>query len=95
VSYGQLQANSSITKFREYGHVPRDATQIETTWLYVNKNGSPDRRFHNNKQIPVLLYSELTVKNPNLTFRLEFSKPDVAKRIVVALSGVSAALSHA
>lgn len=38
---------------------PSDATVVGQTWKYVNKNGSPDRRFKDNRQLPICLFSEI------------------------------------
>ncbi len=59
VPYIDLQAQSGITRFIENEQVPTDSTQVGTTWRYVAKNGGPDRRFSNNRQLPVMLYGEL------------------------------------
>lgn len=55
-SYDQLTVYSSTTNFIESGPVPRDAEIIRYTWQYVNKNGTADKRFNNNHQIPVCRY---------------------------------------
>lgn len=41
---------------------PSDATRTGITWKYTNKDGTPDRRYRNNSQIPVVTY-------PGLHFR--------------------------
>ncbi|MFC7703779.1 DUF4236 domain-containing protein [Plastorhodobacter daqingensis] len=38
---------------------PSDATVVGQTWKYVNKNGSPDRRFKDNRQLPICLFEEI------------------------------------
>lgn len=48
-------------QFIEDGAVPTDARQVGTTWQYVNKKGGPDRRFKNNRQLPVMLYGRIRV----------------------------------
>jgi len=41
------------------------------------KNGGPDRRFKNNRQLPICLYSELWFKsNTGLNEKIQISKPD-------------------
>ncbi|KQT22551.1 hypothetical protein ASG22_14940 [Chryseobacterium sp. Leaf405] len=45
--------------FTETDAVPRDSKVIKKTWAKVNKNGSPDKRFKNNYQIPVVQYGRL------------------------------------
>ncbi len=54
----------------QYGHVrftathvvPADSTIVGQTWAKVNKNGTPDRRFKGNYQIPVVQYGEIRLK---------------------------------
>lgn len=55
-SYEQLTVYSSTTNFVETDPVPRDAEIVRYTWRYVNKNGTADKRFNNNRQIPVCRY---------------------------------------
>jgi hypothetical protein len=59
VSYSDLSIESFPAKFIEHESVPRDATVIEHTWQYVNKKGGPDRRFKNNRQLPVCKVNRL------------------------------------
>jgi hypothetical protein len=44
------------TSFIEEEGIPTDAQLIGHTWKKANKDGSPDRRFANNYQIPILAY---------------------------------------
>jgi hypothetical protein len=41
---------------------PRDATIIRHTWQFVNNNGTPDKRFKNNRQLPVCRYGTISFK---------------------------------
>ncbi len=59
VSYETLSVRLEQTRFVEADGVPSDAQIVDQTWRYVNKNGTPDRRFSNNRQIPVVLYPQL------------------------------------
>jgi len=61
VFYKHLQIDSFTTRFIEDESVPGDARIVDHTWRYVNKHGGPDRRFNNNRQIPVCAYSEYTL----------------------------------
>ena len=45
--------------FIEEETVPTDAELIGHTWKKANKDGSPDRRFANNYQIPILKYGDI------------------------------------
>jgi hypothetical protein len=59
VTYRQLEARTSTLSFIEEERVPHDARLVGYTWKYLNKNGSPDRRFAHNPQLPILSYGEL------------------------------------
>lgn len=63
MEYRELHIDASATRFIEEETVPQDSTCVGTTWKYVNKNGTPDRRFNNNRQIPVLQYGEVSIKS--------------------------------
>ena len=61
VFYKNLNITGSITRFIEEEGVAGDAVVVGSTWKYVNKNGGPDRRFNDNRQIPICAYSEYTL----------------------------------
>lgn len=46
-------------RFIESEKVPTDAEVIDHTWAKVNKNGTPDKRFKDNYQIPICKYGEI------------------------------------
>lgn len=46
-------------QFIEPEQVPSDAQVVGHTWAKANKDGSPDRRFNGNYQIPVCLYGRI------------------------------------
>jgi hypothetical protein len=45
--------------FELSSHVPGDAEQLYTTWQYTTADGSPDWRFGDNREVPVLAYANL------------------------------------
>ncbi|WP_262152668.1 DUF4236 domain-containing protein [Chryseobacterium foetidum] len=55
------ELNLSITSvnFTETSAVPGDSKIVRKTWAKVNKNGTPDKRFKNNYQIPVVQYGRI------------------------------------
>ena len=61
-SYNDMVANFSWTNFVETEFVPRDSEIVRYTWTYVNKSGGPDKRFNNNRQIPVCKYEEIQLQ---------------------------------
>ena len=50
------------TRFIENAIVPKDAEIVDYTWKYVNKTGGPDKRFSDNKKLPICRYGELVFK---------------------------------
>lgn len=52
-------------RFIERETVPPDAEIVGQAWHKSNKDGSPDRRFSENFQIPIALYGELRFKTRN------------------------------
>lgn len=63
VFYKNLNLENSTTRFIEDQVVASDARIVDYTWKYVNRNGGPDRRFNNNRKIPICLYSEYTLRS--------------------------------
>lgn len=61
VSIDSIEMKFDTTNFRETGNVANDATIVGRTYQYVNNNGTPDRRYKDNREIPICLYGELTV----------------------------------
>lgn len=75
----------STTSFQEEEDVPRDSKQISRTWAKVNKDGSPDRRFTNNYEIPVMEYFKLTLTSKTgLNEEYMISNADAAWRFANA-----------
>lgn len=94
VSYDELSVSVATTRFVESESVPADAQVVGQTWLYVNKDGGPDRRFKNNRQYPVALYGELALEaGSTLNFKVQTSRAATADaaRVVLELMGRASA----
>lgn len=64
VRYGPaLQVATEPAQFIETGRVPHDARIVGATWRYTNRDGGPDRRFRDNRQVPVCLYHRLALRS--------------------------------
>jgi hypothetical protein len=61
VAYRDSRAESTPQRFIEDGSVPSDSELVGHTWRYVNVKGGPDRRFKNNRQLPILRYGRLNL----------------------------------
>jgi hypothetical protein len=85
-TYASCNVHAEETQFIENGRVPQDSQQVRTTWRYVNVKGGPDRRFKDNRQLPVVCYGELTVDAPNGLHAIwQFSRPAAAADLANAL----------
>ncbi|MFI0490434.1 DUF4236 domain-containing protein [Flavobacterium sp.] len=74
IGIDELSFYHSYVRFTETGIVPKDSIIIDKTWAKVNKNGTPDKRFKNNRQIPVVKYGEISLKtDTGLNEEYEFS----------------------
>lgn len=55
----ELSVDFDQTQFIETEAVPLDSTIVGETWAKTNRDGSRDRRFRDNYQIPIALYGKL------------------------------------
>ncbi len=61
IPYRELKVTCQPTRFIESSGVPADSVQVDSTWKYVNKSGGPDKRFKDNRQLPIMAYAEITL----------------------------------
>lgn len=74
-------------RFIESGIVPKDGTIVDYTWQYVNKSGGPDKRFKNNRKLPILMYSEILFQsNTGLNELIQLSQQGAGVGLVQRLS---------
>lgn len=74
IDYTDFRISVSSVRFVESDPIPKDAQVVGQTWQYVNKNGTPDLRFKNNKQIPVCLYGQVFLRSSSgLNVELQIS----------------------
>jgi len=87
VGYQELRIDVSATRFIESESVPRDAEVVDRTWKYVNKSGGPDKRFKDNKELPVCRYEEITLSSQSgLNEVLQLSRCGFGSGLVEAIS---------
>ena len=80
VSYKELSVRIVPTRFIEERTVPSDTEVVDYTWRYLNKNGTPDRRFRDNRQLPICQYSEIHLTTPSgLNEMVMVSRPALAQ----------------
>src|SRR5690606_31340873 len=78
VHYADLNVRWQDSRFIETERVPSDAKIVGHTWKHPNKSGGPDRRFKDNRQIPICLYETMHLTSSSGVNELvEFSKTGV------------------
>jgi hypothetical protein len=85
ISYSALDLSVAESQFVEEEALPHDATVVGNTWRYVNKKGGPDRRFKDNREIPICAYEQIHLS----------SATGLNEVIQVSRRGTSTALSEA
>ena len=63
LEYQDVQFINSATRFHEEDGVPADSRVVAKTWARTNKDGSPDRRFKDNYEIPVAEYGKIVLRS--------------------------------
>jgi len=83
------------TQFTEHETLPSDSQIIGQTWAKCNKDGSPDRRFRDNYQIPVAHYGLLLFSTPGgLDVRYMCSNAALAERFAKAWTTFRTSISQ-
>ena len=91
VPYADLHLREGSTQFVEDEAVPSDAVIVGRTWRYVNKSGGPDRRFKDNRELPVARYDELALTSASgLNELFQFSKSGVVRAFCHSTRNLSA-----
>jgi hypothetical protein len=94
VDLRDIQVEFSMCSFTETEGVPSDSRVAGQTWAKVNKDGSPDRRFRDNYQIPIARYGELVLKSrTGLHEAYLFSNLEASRRFADRLREYQAALT--
>lgn len=89
IGCAQLTIKADVTPFMEGGQPQHDARQIGQRWQFANKNGDPDRRFANNRQVPVMQYGILNLQSASgLTVQFYCSQPQAASNVATAVSAM-------
>lgn len=91
----ELQINAEYRRFHEEEGVPSDSRLDGHTWAKTNKNGSPDRRFKDNYQIPVCIYGNITfLSQTGLFEEYMVSNADAAQAFAEAVKRYQTSLTE-
>jgi hypothetical protein len=90
VSYSEVQASLQDLEYVEQESLPSDATVIGKTWKYVRRDGGADRRFNNNRQLPIVRYGVVAFSSPNFVAYLIISSLGIASSFTQSFSKILA-----
>ncbi|WP_293991125.1 hypothetical protein [Sphingomonas sp.] len=95
VAYDALRVTWQDSRFIEEDSVPSDAQIVGETWKYPNKNGGPDRRFANNRRLPICLYESFHLGSANgLNELLQVSTNGRTRAFASAVQALAAVLGR-
>ncbi len=68
INYGNLEVSTQteVAQARDLAKPTRDAKIVGKTYRFVNNNGTPDKRFNNNTEIPLIEYGVLKLGGAGL-----------------------------
>lgn len=61
LEYKEMELEFSFSRFIEEETLPGDTTVVGQAWAKANKDGSPDKRFKDNYQIPIAQYGRISI----------------------------------
>lgn len=65
VDYTEAKIDITAVGFLETGTIPTDSQMVKQVWAYANNDGSPDKRYANNRQYPVMQYGKVCISSPS------------------------------
>jgi hypothetical protein len=94
VDLKELDVGFALTQFTETDPVPGDAKMVRKVWAKSNKNGTRDRRFKDNRELPVMLYGDLSLRSTGgLRESFLFSRPEACEAFVHAINDLKRILA--
>lgn len=89
VPYERLQIRCGVGPLLEFGRPPSDSRVIGSRWQYSNNDGSPDRRFSSNRELPIMEYGEIVMQSDSgLRLAIQTSDPTAPERFRSAIEGL-------
>lgn len=92
IPYLGLQARVQVARFIT-DKVPKGVSPVDSTWQYVNKKGGPDRRYKENREIPIIEVAEIDFLGPGgFEFHTAFTDFDAVDGFSAAFEAFKKAL---
>jgi len=94
IEYHDVMGNVTDVSFQEEEGVPADSQVVGKTWAKANKDGSRDRRFADNYEIPIARYGAFKLKSENgLWEEFQFSNVERLLNFANALNTFTASFA--
>jgi DnaJ-domain-containing protein 1 len=91
IEYDEIAAQATRHHYMEEDEVPSDACIAGSTWRHVHPDGTKDLHYHNNYQVPIVIYGELRLTGPKeLDAFYQCSQPEAAGALAAALAIMTA-----
>ena len=95
VGFEQLDIKWGEQRFIEADGVPNDTRVVDKTWRYVNKKGGPDRRFNDNREIPIVIYEAIMLTSKSgLQELFQTSRTGSGSTLNLAVKQMASAISQ-
>jgi hypothetical protein len=95
IEYREISVEHFTVHFIEGSGVPSDSKIVGQSWYRCNKDGSPDRRFKENYQIPIAEYGQLEIKTAKgINEAYSFSNQDAAAKFAEAFANYQLAVQN-
>ena len=93
VDLKDLDVRHSESHFTETEVVPSDSEMIGKTWAKSNKNGTRDKRFRDNRELPVMRYGTMSLSaGGGLDEAFMFSNSDACRSFVESITAMKSTL---
>jgi len=95
IGLDEISLQQHAVRFTETQGVPADSKTIDMTWAKVNKDGSRDKRFTGNYQIPVVRYGEIKLRTvTGVNEEYEFSNYEATEAFANAFTEYQRSVSQ-
>ena len=95
IGLAELSVSFSLTQFVEQEVVPADSRKVGEVWERANKDGSRDKRYSDNRVLPLMEYGELTFKSSSgVLEKFLISNATAASRFNDSLLSLISAVSN-
>jgi hypothetical protein len=90
VPYSEMTVDVVEVSFKETATVPKDTEIVGSSWIHENKDGGQDRRYGQNREVPLVKYGQISFRSRSgLNERFFVSNLSVATELVTTLRAIA------